>query len=174
MNQNMVKLATLIPLLTVSVLARSQCNPEVPFTTEHRLMENPESQSLIDDTHTGLTWMRCSIGQVWQDENQTCDNDPVTLSWQNALKEAQASAFAGHTDWRLPNKKELTSIIEYGCSGPAIDSTFFPSTGNVKYWTSTPQAASSSASVWTVFFYDGSFSTSGLEELSAIRLVRGQ
>lgn len=174
MNRKMVKLATLIPLLTMSLLARSECNPDVPFTTEHRLVESPQSRSLIDDTHTGLTWMRCSIGQAWQTDSQTCDGTPATLSWQSALQEAQVSAFAGYSDWRLPNKKELTSIVEYGCSGPAIDGNFFPNTGNVKYWTSTPQAASSSPSVWTVFFYDGSFSTSGLEELSAARLVRGQ
>ena len=73
----------------------------------------------ISDTNTGLMWAQ--------------DDDGVTLDWQDALAYAESSDKAGYTDWRLPNVKELQSIVDYSYSptatdsanvGPAIDPLF--------------------------------------------------
>ena len=37
----------------------------------------------------------------------------VGMDWSNALTYAEASTLAGHTEWRLPNTKELQSIVDY-------------------------------------------------------------
>ena len=41
------------------------------------------------------------------------------------------------SDWRLPNVKELGSIVYNSLSSPTIDSTASPSTLSLYYWSST-------------------------------------
>ena len=69
----------------------------------------------ITDAATGLTWQKAdsSKGLNWEDALQYCEN--LTLG--------------GHDDWRLPNAKELQSLVDYTRSpetshSAAIDSIF--------------------------------------------------
>lgn len=73
----------------------------------------------INDQSTGLMWMQADNGEG--------------IDWEAALSYAENSNYAGHSDWRLPNVKELQSIVDYGYSpsatdaskvGPAIDPLF--------------------------------------------------
>ncbi len=68
------------------------------------------------------------------------------MNWEDALAYAENSEYAGYSDWRLPNVKELQSIVEYSGVFPAIDTTYFDiskitnEAGNSDYpyfWTST-------------------------------------
>jgi hypothetical protein len=97
---------------------------------------------------TGLMWMRCSLGQTWNDG--VCTGPEETFTWQDALNAADslndAGGFAGHVDWRLPNRHELLSIIEWRCWLPAVNLAVFPGTSPSPFWTSTPGA-----------MYDGSY-----------------
>lgn len=61
----------------------------------------------------------------------------VTSNWANAIINCEALNFAGYNDWRLPNVKELMSIVDYGSSSPAIDAPIFPNCKSDFYWTST-------------------------------------
>ena len=40
------------------------------------------------------------------------------------LMNNEGGGYAGHSDWRVPNVKELMSIIDYSAFGPAVDSIF--------------------------------------------------
>ncbi|MEE4260096.1 MAG: DUF1566 domain-containing protein [Bacteroidales bacterium] len=53
----------------------------------------------ITDNATGLIW--------------TQDDDGEGMFWEDALTYAENFEFAGHSDWRLPNAKELQSIVDY-------------------------------------------------------------
>ena len=53
----------------------------------------------ISDKATGLMWMKEDSG--------------FGLYWANALEYAENAEYAGYTDWRLPNAKELQSIVDY-------------------------------------------------------------
>lgn len=69
----------------------------------------------ITDCATGLMWMQNDNGEG--------------VLWKNALSYAENSEHAGHTDWRLPNAKELQSIVDYTRSpsttgSAAIDPVF--------------------------------------------------
>jgi hypothetical protein len=64
----------------------------------------------ITDQATGLMWTQNDSGQA--------------LDWQNALDSAENLVFAGYNDWRLPNIRELQSIVDYSGTFPAIDSLF--------------------------------------------------
>jgi hypothetical protein len=62
----------------------------------------------ITDRATGLTWAQADGGQA--------------MTWQQALAYAENLTLAGHDDWRLPNAKELQSIVDYTRSPDATNS----------------------------------------------------
>ncbi len=90
----------------------------------------------ISDLATGLMWQK--------------EDSKKGLDWKDALAFAESLKLANYTDWRLPNAKELQSIVDYERSlqrtnSPAIDPLFFVSeikdTNDNKqypyYWTAT-------------------------------------
>ncbi|MBP1840120.1 DUF1566 domain-containing protein [Formosa algae] len=91
----------------------------------------------ISDYATGLMWQKA--------------DDGVARDWETAINYSEDLELANHTDWRLPNAKELQSIVDYSRSpqttnSPAINPIF--STTEIKdpngnsgqypfFWTST-------------------------------------
>jgi hypothetical protein len=79
---------------------------------------HPNDDGTITDRATGLMWSKTDSG--------------VGLNWQAALAWIQAKnaeRYLGHSDWRLPNAKELQSIVDYTrapavTQSPAIDPVF--------------------------------------------------
>lgn len=123
---------------------------------------------------TGLMWMRCSLGQVWQPERSTCVQDANTsrlYNWSEALTAAHNLDLAGHRDWRLPNKNELSSIVERACTGPAINEEVFPDTPLASFWTSTPALALLGYG-WRVGFTRGDLVPHDVNNALNLRLVR--
>ena len=92
----------------------------------------------ITDNATGLMWQQA--------------DDGTTRDWENSLSYSENLSLAGHSDWRLPNAKELHSILDYTrcpdvTNSPAIDPLFFCTTFNDPsgspgqygyYWTGSP------------------------------------
>jgi hypothetical protein len=128
----------------------------------------------VTDVVTGLMWKRCVEGMTWN--GATCTGDVnVNFTWAGAIGRAAsvaAAGFAGHTDWRLPNQKELLSLVEWACQHPAINPTAFPATPDEEYWTSTPGEVSSPGDARTVRFWDGSDLVTGKGIFNWVRLVR--
>jgi len=125
-------------LLTHSTLGESQtCNSSM-------IKNAPDSRYImatngtVFDKKTGLIWMRCALGQTWN--TSTCFGTPKTYTWQNALKAAESVSFAGQSDWRLPNQKELQSLVENSCYLPAINLKAFPNATNNTLWSATPRS----------------------------------
>lgn len=44
----------------------------------------------VQDKITGLTWMRCAVGQQWNATQQTCTGDATGMFWQAALNEVES------------------------------------------------------------------------------------
>ncbi len=100
-----------------------------PSTPISRFIEN--NDGTVSDTQTSLMWSKCYVGH----SGLQCEvggtgtaNNPTRMNWQDALNVAQSSNLAGHNDWRLPNIKELITLIERSCYGPAMNLTVFPRT----------------------------------------------
>lgn len=116
-----------------------------------------------------LTWMRCSVGQTWQ--NGTCIGDASELSWQQALQFAHGYEYAGKSGWRVPNIKELASLTERQCVRPAINEILFPNTPSDDFWTSTPSVIDPRRA-WVVAFFNSSNSIKDKQLFVFTRLVR--
>ncbi|MDQ6988235.1 MAG: DUF1566 domain-containing protein [Mariprofundaceae bacterium] len=111
----------------------------------------------VTHSKTGLMWKRCSEGQIWN--GATCTGAATPYSWQGGLQQAEAlnnaGGFATFTNWRLPNIKELNSIVEVQCIYPAINATIFPSSSGL-YWSASPYSADATKA-WFVQIYNVGF-----------------
>jgi len=126
----------------------------------------------IIHTKTGLMWKRCNEGVT----GTTCGTGAASAaSWasaQGAALAANVENFAGHADWRLPNVKELQSLVETGCYGPSINITRFPNASVNRHWTGTSWSVFADNALW-VDFQDGFTDTDAKSTAYVIRLVRG-
>jgi len=109
------------------------------------------SNGTITDNLTGLIWLKDStrFGQrTWADALSDCNNlahDGINLT---------DGSSAG--DWRLPNRKELGSLVNYeaGWVSDWLNGQGFTGLGYENYWSSTTDA-SSTTSAWYVYMYSG-------------------
>ena len=158
---------TLLPIMAEAQTC--QTNSILATTPTNRFTIN--NDGTVSDTKTGLTWKKCSEGQSGVD----CRiGAAATYTWQSALQQAQSvnnnGGFAGYKNWRLPNMKELNSIVEEQCSQPSINLVVFPeSQSSNLYWSSSPN---SSNSAWGIVFYSGYSGGYRKDWLGFIRLVR--
>lgn len=119
---------------------------------------------------TGLMWKTCSEGQVFNGE--TCKGKAQSYNWKDALNQAEVASFAGYDDWRLPNIKELASIVEINQHKPAINKHIFFNTPSAVYWSSSPHVKKAN-SVWAIdFSYGYSYHYNKKHSTNHIRLVR--
>lgn len=140
--------------LAVDQICEADMNKNTPTA---RFIDN--KNGTVTDRATKLTWMRCRIGQNFNSETSRCDDKPQVMHWQDALKRAESIRtnekdkfyqYAGVTNWRLPNIKELNSIRERACMMPTLNTSIFPdilvkaeskTEGGYTYlWSSTPQS----------------------------------
>lgn len=107
----------------------------------------------VTDNVTGLIWQRT--------------DDGTTKTWEQAISYCESLSLGGQSDWRLPNVKELQSIVDYnsksiytspgtdaGGSPLAINTSAFPNTIPSYYWSSTTFRANS-LNAHSVYFLDG-------------------
>ena len=105
----------------------------------------------VTDGVTGLMWKQCPEGL----EGSDCSVGAAgLLIWGGSMKRARDSEFAGYTDWRLPNMKELLSIVAFDQSSPALNTTVFPGSTS-SFWSSTPKYVATGNQSYVVDFTKG-------------------
>ena len=119
----------------------------------------------MTDNCTGLTWQRDTADV--NGDGQSTDQD--YLPWCEALAYSENLSFAGHEDWRIPNVRELQSIVDYGLFGPSIDPVFVALSS--VYWSST-SIAGSPVFAWFVVFNSGHVGNGGKDFDYYVRAVR--
>ena len=75
---------------------------------ENNFVDN--SDGTITDLATGLMWMKT--------------DSSTTMNWEQALEYSENLVYAGYEDWRLPNAKELQSIVDYTRAPDAADPNY--------------------------------------------------
>jgi hypothetical protein len=166
------RLTSLLCLCVLAIPAAwADCKSEIPRTTPGNILLD-NGDGTVTDWNTGLMWKQCSEGQ----NEQGCAGTASVFDWQAALQVPDtlnvSGGYAGHTDWRLPNIKELRSIVEEACFSPAINSDRFPNTPHANFWSSSVTVGQSGYS-WYVYFRYGVVSYYGNRSGERhVRLVR--
>ena len=99
--------------------------PDPRFTTNVLDSGGNMTNVLVIDNLTGLMWTKNA-------------NLYVGTNWYAALTNCNECTVGGYTDWRLPNRKELASLLDLGTKSPALpDGHPFSDVQSAYYWTGT-------------------------------------
>lgn len=126
------------------------------------------------------TWCKV-LGTKCEHQGDSMNGSMVT-TFLAALNDG--AGFAGHTDWRIPNVRELQTIVDYENWNPAVDTVFnvhcepgctvltCSCTQPSLYWSSTtcrklPDQA------WAVYFGNGGLDIMAKDKELYVRAVRG-
>lgn len=96
------------------------------------------SNVVVNDSVTGLMWQKTYV---------------TGKTWKEALKYCEDLTYAGKSDWRLPNKNELVTLVNYGKFSPASDFPDMPS--DAWFWASTT-VPGEHYKAWRVYIANGS------------------
>ncbi len=89
--------------------------PNGPFVAEG---------AVVNDQATGLMW-----------EKHVSDAD---MNWPGALAYCYGQTTGGYTDWRLPDMRELGSVVDFSTDTPALDAAFTTGNPSLWLWSSSP------------------------------------
>jgi hypothetical protein len=115
----------------------------------------------VIDSLTSLEWQRTSL-------------DERARTWQAALAYCESLRHADKNDWRLPNIKELVTIVdETATQAPVVDAAAFGASSASRYWSSSPASASMSERLaFTLDAGIGNTPTIKMTDFAAARCVR--
>ncbi|WP_082081850.1 DUF1566 domain-containing protein [Methylocucumis oryzae] len=122
------------------------CNFKMVASTPDSRFSLSADGSTVTDKITRLMWTRCVFGKVWT--GNKCEGEATVYTWQEALQSTYG------TSWRIPNIKELLSIVESRCYNPAINLKFFPDISDLRFVSSSHHAYYI-GTVWSIDFVDG-------------------
>jgi hypothetical protein len=164
-------------LITSWQVLGQTCNPNIVKTKPDSQYTLSQDGTEVTDTKTGLIWQRCALGMSW--DGTTCGGTATSHTWEDALAQAASVATNTSVAWRLPNKKELISLVETACVGQAINETLFPATPGVIWSSSTlnnfnNDANRSNFALYVYFTYDGMGGDTDKFDTLSVRLVRGE
>ncbi|MEI7840524.1 MAG: DUF1566 domain-containing protein [Methylococcaceae bacterium] len=137
--------------------------------TANRYVPSADGQE-VKDNKTQLIWRRCAEGMKWS--ANTCVGEATAMTHEAALQQATKQA-TSTVAWRLPNVRELFSIIDNSVGLPAVDNKIFPATPSEIFWSSSPNVANLNVnSAWYVAFDDGDVNDDVRSNAFMVRLVR--
>jgi hypothetical protein len=120
------------------------CAPEYPAWGIRP--ESPPAEWFVDngdgtvnDTQSGLLWQK--------------EYAPQPMTWWDAYAYCDGLELGGRTDWRLPSRAELLTLVDYTKDEPATPDVFGPALSF--FWTVTPLHGYASWMVWVVGMYAG-------------------
>ena len=122
----------------------------------------------VTDNLTGLIWLKnanCFEQRTWAD----------ALNLSNSLASGSCGLTDGSLagDWRLPNRKELFSLVDFSRYNPALPTGHpFTNVRSAYYWSASARA-SLTRHAWIVYMYLGSVYSSNKTNYSYVWPVRG-
>ena len=118
------------------------------------------TKEVVIDSNTNLMWQDNSSAKY------------IKVKWTDAIDYCETLKFAGYSDWRLPNVRELYSIVEHTVIDPSIVNGFKNIT-SYYYWSSTTQSISTNQTKgWLVGFMVGKKLPINKNDSHYVRCVR--
>ena len=120
------------------------------------------SNVVVKDSSTSLIWQQDYVS---------------SQSWQTALKYCEDSTYAGYSDWRLPNKNELASLLNHDKSGSPYSD--FPEITTKMFWSSSTKISDISGAWHTTFGNSNTYGVNGERKTNSssyynVRCVRSE
>lgn len=117
-----------------------------------------DSKEIVTDFVTNLDWQ------------DSIESKNIAKNWSDANSYCSALELGGYSNWRLPTREELFSLIDFSKINSAYSISFKNVTSN-SYWTSTTYAKDTNRA-WIVYFYDGRLHNEDKNTLLNVRCVR--
>jgi hypothetical protein len=159
------------------------------------LAADAKNWDCVKDVTTGLVWEVKTHDKGLQDANNYYswyskgilnpngsgkrDNGKcrggISCDTQSYINAINAKHVCGFSDWRLPTRKELLTLVRGHADGEqtsTIDTHFFPGAPGDWYWTADTDLGDS-AHAWYVLFYNGRTMKALKSQAKRVRLVRG-
>ena len=122
----------------------------------HKMAYQDNGDGTVTDLNTLLMWQQADNGS--------------TREWQTACDYCEYLNLAGYSDWRIPTRRELISIVDVGKVYPAINTDYFPDcqTSTV-YWSGD---AIGTSMAWIVNFQAGRVLSVSMSHDVSVKCVR--
>ncbi len=115
----------------------------VDWSTNTRFTVDSTGSNVYDNL-TGLMWIKNA-------------NIIGPTNWAYAITYCTSLVYGGYSDWRLPNVKELTSLVDLSNSNPSLPLGHpFSAVQLDDYWSSSTSVAAGGGMAWHVTFDNGS------------------
>lgn len=114
----------------------------------------------VRDNHTGLVWETKTDDNGIHDKDNTYRWGGKTArltkvfgdqynDWNSLVDGSNNETLCGFSDWRIPSKEELHSIVNYDTIDPSIDTDYFPNVSSSGNW-SASAVSDNSTRAWMV------------------------
>lgn len=154
---------------------------ELPYTATQA-----DGWIMTRDNVTGLIWeIKTNDDSIHDKDNAYtwCDTDPETnggdpgtcedgTDTEDFIEALNDENFGGFSDWRMPTRRELVTILNYDTHRPTIDEDFFPYVTNTFYWSSNTKVGYTSHA-WGVHFFNANSYYSFKPYYHYVHAVRG-
>ena len=160
----------------------------------------------ITDVGRDITWMKCAQGMTFDADSNTCLGNETTFRYCSEIDNSCNGGvsgdeldgggssflwdtcndleFAGYTDWRVPTKVELVSLVVCddgplgyparnwcglgNATAPTVDAEFFPNFPSAWLWSSTSYVVDP-AYAWEFYFAGGYFAFGGGDNTDSLK-----
>ncbi|WP_186441046.1 DUF1566 domain-containing protein [Desulfamplus magnetovallimortis] len=116
-----------------------------------------KNDNIIEDNQKELEWQR--------------EDDGVKRTWEAACQYCENLVLDGHSDWRIPDVEELSSIVDYTIYNPSISNEIFNNVKSSYYWSGSKHAYLTSYA-WYVHFLGGRVEGNAKSKSYYVRCVR--
>lgn len=147
--------------IAITLITSQPALADERFTISGNAME-------VQDTTTGLTWRRCSEGQVWDVDK--CTGKAQEFNFKGAQAHAKKQA-TKTIKWRAPTIDELATLVKPTGKPAAIDVDVFPGTAPRQFWSATPHESEATQAM-VVYFNGGHVYKYHRNNKAHLRLVR--